>query len=115
MLLSCQGGTARESEQMISSETRDAVFMHINHGGDDPHRLLMALHMAVLMSETQDVLVYIDIKGVEAIARIPKVRFSELCSPICRLNNSEILQVDMILLVYRHFYVCFCRYDKKST
>ena len=72
ILFSCQGGTAQDSKQMISSETRDGVFVHISHGGDEPHRLLMALQMAVLMSETQDVLVYIDIKGVETVVKDAK-------------------------------------------
>ena len=46
---------------------RDGVFIHISHGPDDPHRLLMALSMATMMSEDHDVLVYFDITGVDAV------------------------------------------------
>jgi predicted peroxiredoxin len=45
---------------------RDGAFIHISHGKDNPHRLLMALKMAQIMSENHDVLVYFDISGVEA-------------------------------------------------
>ncbi len=38
-------------------------------GTDDPHRLLMALSMATMMSEDHDVLVYFDIKGIEAVLK----------------------------------------------
>lgn len=47
---------------------RDGVFIHISHGADDPHRLLMALKMATLMAEGQkDVLVYFDIDAVKVL------------------------------------------------
>jgi predicted peroxiredoxin len=49
------------------SDQRDGVFVHVSHGNDDPHRLLMALNMAVIMAEDHDVLMYFDIKGVEAV------------------------------------------------
>ena len=48
---------------------RDGVFVHISHGSDDPHRLLMALNMAKIMADDHDVLVYIDIKGVDAVLK----------------------------------------------
>lgn len=48
---------------------RDGIFVHISHGSDDPHRLLMALNMANLMADDHDVLVYFDIKGVDAVLK----------------------------------------------
>jgi predicted peroxiredoxin len=48
---------------------RDGVLIHISHGKDDPHRLLMALNMASLMADDHDVLVYFDIKAVEVVLR----------------------------------------------
>ena len=48
---------------------RDGVFIHVSHGPGDPHRLLMALSMATMMSEDHDVLVYFDISGVDAVLR----------------------------------------------
>lgn len=46
---------------------RDGVFIHVSHGLDNPHRVLMALNMAQKMSEDHDVLVYFDIKGIEVV------------------------------------------------
>ena len=51
---------------------KDGIFIHISHGPEDAHRVLMALNMANLMSETKDVLVYFDIKGVEVAGRTPE-------------------------------------------
>ncbi|MBN1301613.1 MAG: peroxiredoxin [Melioribacteraceae bacterium] len=48
---------------------KDGVLVHITHGSDDVHRLLMGLQMAVTMSEEKDVLVYIDITGIEAVLK----------------------------------------------
>ena len=60
---------------------KDGVFIHISHGTDDPHRALMALRMAELMSATKDVLVYIDIKGVDICLKdSPDLSFSEFPS-----------------------------------
>ena len=50
-----------------TSSGQDGVFIHVSHGSDDAHRLLMALKMAELMSEDHEVLVYFDIKGIEAV------------------------------------------------
>jgi len=50
-------------------ETRDGVFIHISHGSDDPHRVLMALQMASIMCEDRDVLVYFDIKGIDVVVK----------------------------------------------
>ena len=60
---------------------RDGVFIHISHGSDDPHRLLMALNMAMLMSADHDVLVYLDIKGVDAVLKdSPDISYSHFPS-----------------------------------
>jgi len=50
-----------------AAEGRDGLFIHISHGQDDPHRLLMALSMAAMMSEDHPVLIYFDITGVDAV------------------------------------------------
>lgn len=65
--LACQPAEKNvEIEQPIKS-ARDGVLVHISHGVDDPHRVLMGLQMASLMAEDHDVLVYFDIKGVEVV------------------------------------------------
>ena len=55
------------SPAQADEDVKDGVFVHISHGSDDPHRLLMALNMAKIMADDYDVLVYIDIKGVDAV------------------------------------------------
>jgi predicted peroxiredoxin len=61
----------------LSAQTgRDGVFIHISHGPEDPHRVLMALQMAELMSAEKDVLVYFDIKAVGVVLKdAPDVKF----------------------------------------
>jgi predicted peroxiredoxin len=51
----------------VAEPPRDGVFIHVSHGGEDPHRVLMALSMASIMSEDRDVLVYFDIKGIDVV------------------------------------------------
>lgn len=60
----CAGSTGAAGDKEAKVQ-KDGVFIHISHGTDDPHRALMALQMAAVMSEDKDVLVYIDIKGVD--------------------------------------------------
>jgi predicted peroxiredoxin len=52
-----------------AAETRDGVLIHVTHGRDDPHRVVMALTMASMMSADHPVLVYFDIKGVEVVLK----------------------------------------------
>jgi len=54
-------------------QIRDGVFIHLSHGVDSPHRLLMALKMAITMAEGQkDVFVYCDIEAVKVLALTAK-------------------------------------------
>jgi predicted peroxiredoxin len=58
------------SGQIVRAEgeaARDGLFLHVSHGVDEPHRVLMALKMAELMAESRDVLLYFDIKGIEVV------------------------------------------------
>ena len=45
----------------------DGVFIHVSTGAEDPHRVLMALKMADVMSADHDVLMYFDIRGVNVL------------------------------------------------
>jgi predicted peroxiredoxin len=54
---------------VAAEEVRDGVFIHISHGTDDPHRVLMALSMASIMCDDHDVLVYFDIRGIEVVLK----------------------------------------------
>jgi predicted peroxiredoxin len=55
-----------------AAEAKNGVLIHISHGQEDSHRVLMALNMASLMSEENDVLVYFDIKAVEVVLKDSK-------------------------------------------
>ena len=52
-----------------ASEPKDGVFIHVSHGKDDPHRVLMALNMASIMCDDRDVLVYFDIQGIDVVLK----------------------------------------------
>jgi predicted peroxiredoxin len=54
-------------EPEVAAPPRDGVVIHISHGPEDAHRVLMALQMAVLMAADHDVLVYLDIHGIDVV------------------------------------------------
>jgi predicted peroxiredoxin len=60
------------SDSAMSCCTRDGIFLHISSGYDNPHKVLMALKMAAMMAMDKDVLVYIDIKGVDMLVKSSK-------------------------------------------
>lgn len=57
------------ASQNSTSRPNDGVFIHVSHGVEDPHRLLMALSMANIMADDHDVLVYFDIEAIDAILK----------------------------------------------
>ncbi len=63
----CALGLLAQSEDQ--PPIRDGILIHISHGSDNPHRALMALRMAEVMSEDHDVLVYFDITAVELVLK----------------------------------------------
>ena len=48
---------------------KDGIFIHISEGYNNPHRVLMPLKMATMMSKDKDVLVYMDIHAVELLVK----------------------------------------------
>jgi len=71
-----------------TTETRDGVFIHLTHGAEDPHRVLMALRMAEMMAEDKDVLVYCDIKGIEVVLKdAADIQFKEFPSAKAQLKK----------------------------
>ena len=86
------------SPVLADDAVRDGVFVHISHGSDDPHRLLMALNMAKIMADDHDVLVYIDIKGVDAVLKdAPDISYSHF--PSSRTQFSALLKQGVTLMV----------------
>ena len=51
----------------VADSVKDGVFIHITESYDDPHRVLMPLKMAEIMSHDRDVIVYMDIHAVELL------------------------------------------------
>ena len=76
------------AQSHAQGRARDGVFIHISHGTDDPHRALMALRMAEIMSEDKDVLVYFDIKGVEVVLKdATEIQFKEFPTSTAQLKK----------------------------
>lgn len=64
--------------QEATEPARDGVFIHISEGYGDPHRVLMPLKMATIMSEDKDVLIYMDIDAVKLLVNgAEDLNFSE--------------------------------------
>jgi intracellular sulfur oxidation DsrE/DsrF family protein len=76
VFMSCNSG--QDSAHLKAGESsKDGIFIHISHGSENPHRVLMALNMAVMMAESRDVLVYFDIKGIEVVLKeSPDIAYS---------------------------------------
>lgn len=73
-LFSCQPqepatDTTVETEETLAPPARDGVVIHISHGADNPHKLLMGLKMALNMAPDQDVLIYMDTEAVKAAVK----------------------------------------------
>ena len=92
LLAACSGKEQKQVNQIshdqLTEETRDGMFIHLSHGEDDPHRCLMALKMAEVMSEDKDVLIYLDIKAVELVTKdAPDVTHPAFSSSLEQINK----------------------------
>lgn len=50
----------------------DGVFIHISSGFDNPHKVLMALTLALKMADDHDVLIFMDVKAPEVVLNSSK-------------------------------------------
>lgn len=66
-LTACAAPPASTPTVTATEPPRDGVFIHVSHGPEDAHRVLMALRMAEMMAADRDVLVYFDITGIDAV------------------------------------------------
>ncbi|MCX6158688.1 MAG: peroxiredoxin [Ignavibacteriae bacterium] len=65
--------TTQGTKTPVSSDSiRDGIFIHITESYKDPHRILMPLKMAEMMSKDKDVLIYMDIHAVEVLVKTAK-------------------------------------------
>jgi predicted peroxiredoxin len=73
MLFSCQSkenpSSGEQAATMENAAPRDGMFIHLSNGPEDPHRVLMALKMAEVMSADKDVLMYLDIEAVRLVVK----------------------------------------------
>jgi len=97
LILLCMAVPSLAQAQQTNG-VRDGVFVHISHGSESPHRLLMALKMAVTMAEGgKDVLVYCDIEAVKALAASDKsVTFENFPSSHELLDRLKELKVQVL-------------------
>ena len=63
------GETDNSQKEATPEEMNDGIFIHLSHGPENPHNVLMALRMAEIMSEDKDVMVYFDIEGVRVVLK----------------------------------------------
>ncbi|TVQ15404.1 MAG: peroxiredoxin [Bacteroidetes bacterium] len=66
MMASC---AAPEQPADEPAMVNDGVFIHMTHGHDNPHRVLMPLQMAAMMATDKDVLIYMDIDAVKLLTQ----------------------------------------------
>jgi predicted peroxiredoxin len=76
LIISCnqkpeQTNAMHNHADMVKAEpsVKDGIFIHITESYNNPHRVLMPLKMAVMMSMDKDVIVYMDIKAVELLVK----------------------------------------------
>jgi predicted peroxiredoxin len=95
--LSCAAPHSHDAPAEPAPPPRDGVFIHVSHGSDDPHRVLMALRMAELMAADRDVLVYFDIAGIEVVlADAPDLAHAEFPSSATQVSALLELGVPLV-------------------
>jgi predicted peroxiredoxin len=79
MIVSCTQSPKKNADTKLDTvgvvkldSVKDGVFVHITESYDDPHRVLMPLKMAAMMSNDKDVIVYMDIHTVELLVKNAK-------------------------------------------
>lgn len=80
----CQSTGARSNLAPVC----DGVFIHLSKGPEDPHAVAMALKMANLMAVDRDVLVYCDLKGINAVLKdAPDITFPTFDSSHAQIKS----------------------------
>ena len=96
-IVACQPSAENTVVEEPVEPLTDGVFIHITNGPDNPHEVLMALQMAVMMVETQDVLVYFDIDGAQVVLKDSEdLTFSHFPSSHTQIKKLADLGVTMM-------------------
>jgi len=74
LIVSCNQAPVQTPSPVAGTEisNRDGIFIHITQCYDDPHSVLMPLKMAVMMADSKDVLIYLDIHAVQFLTKDAK-------------------------------------------
>ncbi len=84
--------------QKKALKPRDGIFIHLTSGPENPQRVLMALSMAKMMSDDNEVLVYADIKGIYTLLKdAPDITFKGFPSSLTLLNELKEKGVHIIV------------------
>lgn len=98
-VLACEGPDTeldKATVQQIVEETlaaqqagqKDGILIHVTAGPDNPHRVLMPLQMAAMMSESQDVMMYFDIDAVKVVVKdAPDLTYAQFPSSQTQLKQ----------------------------
>lgn len=65
-------GFTLKSNTAKTPEPRDGIFLHISSGYDHPQKVAMALTLATKYTDSHDVMLFFDIKGVELLKKNSK-------------------------------------------
>jgi len=67
MLAACTQTMENEETETTIENVKDGMFIHVT--SEDPHRVLMAMNMADMVSGDHDVVMYFDIDGVNVLVK----------------------------------------------
>ena len=67
MLAACSQTVEKEETETTIENVKDGMFIHVT--SNDPHRVLMAMNMADMVSADHDVVMYFDIDGVNVLVK----------------------------------------------
>lgn len=83
----CQQTIEQEKEVTTQIENAtDGMFIHVTSA--DPHRVLMAMQMAAMVSEDHDVVMYFDIEGVKVLIKdAPDLEYAQFPSSYAQIKN----------------------------
>lgn len=97
--ISCQPPQEPDENEVAKEvvKPKDGVFIHVKSGVENPHEVLMALGMANKMSETQDVVMYFDIHGIEVLLNdAPDIEYSHF--PSSHTSIKSLLEKGIIIM-----------------
>ena len=86
--------TMEEEKEVVNTieNEKDGMFIHVT--SNDPHRVLMALNMADMVSKDHDVVLYFDIEGVDVLVKdaenLEYAHFPDSFTLINKLNDKDI-------------------------